>query len=341
MKKLGLIDKLIYLANSIFAFGLLMSLLIPYIPPESFPLLSVLSLAVSPLLLINVLFLVYWVLRVKRQMLLSLIVLLVCAVQFNAFYRIDFKENPTLKENSLKVMNYNVRLFNLYNWIPEETITSQISSFISEQDPDIISFQEYSATDKVNLNAYPHSQIVLKREKPSFGQAIYSKYPIINRGEVKFNSTGNNAIYADVVKGTDTIRVYNVHLQSLQINENDIDFDQESSKRLVRRLGNSFKKQQSQAETLEAHMMNSPYKTIVMADLNNTAFSYVYRKIKGNKNDAFAEKGKGLGKTFVIKHIPLRIDFILTDRAFKVNEFHTHTEKLSDHFPVSAVVSWE
>lgn len=340
MKKLGLIDKLIYLANSIFAFGLLMSLLIPYIPPDSFPLLSVLSLVVSPLLLINVLFLVYWVLRVKRQMLMSLIVLLVCVVQFNAFYRIDFKENPPLKENSLKVMNYNVRLFNLYEWIPDDTIPAQISRFIAEQDPDIISFQEYSSTDKVNLKAYPHKHVVLQKESPSFGQAIYSKYPMVNKGDINFKDTGNNAIYADVVKGKDTIRVYNVHLQSLQINEGDIDFDQESSKRLVKRMGNSFKKQQSQAEILDAHIKKAPYKTIVMADLNNTAFSYVYRKIKGNTNDAFAKRGKGLGKTFVIKHIPLRIDFILTDRAFTVNEFQTHKEELSDHFAISSVVSW-
>jgi vancomycin resistance protein VanJ len=340
VKKLGLIDKLIYLANSVFAFGLLMSLLIPYIPPDSFPLLSVLSLVVSPLLLINVLFLVYWVLRVKRQMLLSLIILLICAVQFNAFYRIDLKSPPPLKENSLKVMNYNVRLFNLYDWIPDKTIPAQISAFIAEVDPDIISFQEYSSTDKVNLKAYVHKHVVLKKQNPSFGQAIYSKYPIVNKGDIKFENSGNNAIYADIVKGKDTIRVYNVHLQSLQINASDIDFDQEASKRLLKRLSESFKIQQNQAEILEAHIKNTPHKTIVMADLNNTAFSYAYRKIKGNSNDAFAKRGKGLGKTFVIKRIPLRIDFILTDKAFTINEFNTHNERLSDHFAISTVVSW-
>lgn len=340
MKKLSLIDKLIYLLNSIFAFGLLLSLLVPYIPPQSFPMLSVLSLVVSPLLLINVLFLVYWVLRVKRQMLLSLIVLLVCIVQFNAFYRIDLKEAPPLKENSLKVMNYNVRLFNLYNWIPDKTIPAQISNFIAENDPDIISFQEYSSTNKVNLNAYPHKHVVLKKQNPPFGQAIYSKFPVVNAGDLNFKNSGNNAIYADVLKGKDTIRIYNVHLQSLQINESDIDFDQEASKRLIRRMAHSFKIQQTQAEILADHIQSSPHKTIVMADLNNTAFSYAYRKIKGTKKDAFAERGKGLGTTYLIKNIPLRIDFILTDGAFTVNSFQTHTEELSDHFAISTQLSW-
>jgi vancomycin resistance protein VanJ len=341
MKKLGLIDKLIYLVNSIFAFALILSLVIPYIPPKSFPLLSVLSLVVSPLLLINVLFLLYWVLRVKRQMLMSLIVLLICVVQFNAFYRIDLKSAPPLKENSLKVMNYNVRLFNLYNWIPDQTIPAQISTFILEEDPDIISFQEYSTTDKVDLKAYPHKHVVLKKQNPPFGQAIYSKYPIINKGNLNFDSSGNNAIYADVLKGNDTIRIYNLHMQSMQINASDIDFDQEASKRLVRRMSQSFIKQQTQAEILEAHIKESPHKTIVMADLNNTAFSYAYRKIKGNKNDAFAKRGKGLGTTYLIKKIPIRIDFIFTDQAFTVNDFQTHTEELSDHFAISSRVSWK
>lgn len=273
-------------------------------------------------------------------MLLSLIVLLICIVQFNAFYRIDLKEAPPLNENSLNVMNYNVRLFNLYDWISDSTIPAQISAFITENDPDIISFQEYSSTKKVNLNAYPHKHVVLKKQSPSFGQAIYSKFPIINKGNLNFESSGNNAIYADVIKGKDTIRIYNVHLQSLHINQSDIDFDQEASKRLVRRMAHSFKIQQAQAEILASHIQSSPHKTIVMADLNNTAFSYVYRKIKGSKNDAFAERGKGLGATYLIKNIPLRIDFILTDRTFTVNNFKTHTEELSDHFAISAELSW-
>lgn len=341
MKKLGLIDKLIFFINAIFAVCLLLSLLVPYIPPQDFPLLALLSLAVSPLLLINVLFFLFWVVRVKRQMLLSLIVLLICVVQFNAFYQFDFSDPPPSKENQLKVMNFNVRLFNIYNWIKEDNIPEQISAFIAETNPDIISFQEYSGNRKVHLSAYPHSYIHLVKKKPGFGQAIYSKYPIINKGSLNFKKTSNNAIFVDVKKGNDTIRFYNIHLQSIQINESDVDFDQEASKKIMKRISQSFQKQQSQAEAIFEHSKMTNHKTIMMADLNNTAFSYAYRKIKDNKNDAFAERGKGLGTTFVFKKTPLRIDFIFVDPAFKINDFKTHTENFSDHYPVSALVSWE
>ncbi len=341
MKKLGLIDKFIFFLNTVFALCLLLSLIVPYLPPDQFPTVSTLSLVVSPLLFVNILFLVFWVLRVKRQLLLSLIVLILTIVQFNAFYRLDFGSKPEIKEQQLKVMSYNVHMFNIYEWLPGRDIPESISELIAKDNPDIISFQEYSENGDVNLRAYPHKYIKLQREKPSFGQAIYSKFPIIKEGSLDFENSSNNCIFIDILKGNDTIRIYNIHLQSLQIDERDVDFDEESSKRLVKRISQSFSKQQSQIEQVVAHQEDVPYKTIITADLNNTAFSYVYRKLKSGKNDAFAKAGKGIGKTFRFKKIPLRIDFILTDKRLKVNEFNTYTEEYSDHYPVSALVSWD
>lgn len=341
MKGLGFIDKVIYFFNSLFALALLLSLLVPFIPPQSFPLIGVLSLVVSPLLLVNIVFFIYWLLRFKRQMLLSLIILGICFFQFNSFYRIAMTDPPPMLQKQLKVMNFNVRLFNNYDWLPDKDIPEQINGLITSTNPDIISFQEFSNNETINLNAYPHNYIQLKKQQPGFGQAIFSKYPIVNSGNLQFENTSNNAIFVDILKENDTIRIYNIHLQSIQINEKDVDFDQERSKRLLKRIANAFQVQQTQAEQLVEHSNKSPYKTIVTADLNNTAFSYVFRKIKGDKKDAFAERGSGLGKTFELKKIPLRIDFILTDPDFTVNTFETHSEKLSDHFAISSTVSWE
>lgn len=340
MKKLGFIGKVLYFFNSLFALALLLSLLVPYIPPQSVPLIGVLSLVVSPLLLINMLFFIYWLLRFKKQMLLSLIVLAVCFVQFNSFYRIEMTNPPPLQQKQLNVMSFNVRLFNNYNWLPEKDIPEQINRLIKNTNPDVISFQEFSNNAAINLNAYPHRYIQLKKQKPGFGQAIFSKYPIVNSGNLQFENTSNNAIFADILKEQDTLRIYNIHLQSIQIKENEVDFDQEHSKRLLKRIANAFQIQQTQAEKFVEHSNKNNYKTIVTADLNNTAFSFVYRKIKGAKKDAFAERGKGLGKTFELKKIPLRIDFIFTDPAFTVNTFETHSEKLSDHYAISSLLSW-
>jgi hypothetical protein len=46
--------------------------------------------------------------------------------------------------------------------------------------------------------------------------------------------------------------------------------------------------------------------------MNNSAYSYVYRNIKGTK-DSFEEAGKGFGATYKFKYYPTRIDYIFAD----------------------------
>lgn len=335
------IDKILYFINSIFALCLLLSLFVPYFPPQKFPILSVFSIMVSPLLLVNVFFFLFWLLRVKRQLFLSLIILIISFVQFNHFYQFDFSKEIPLNNNHLKVMTYNVRLFNLYEWIKDENVQWNISNLIKKENPDVLSFQEYHTKKEVELSQYPYNYEKFRGKSNKSGQAIYSKYPIVNKGSIDFKDTFNNAIFVDIIKQEDTIRIYNIHLESLQINPDDVDFDQENSERLLRRIAGSFKEQQLQTDKVVSHITQSPYKTIITADLNNTAFSYVYRQLKKGKIDAFAEAGKGLGKTFSFKKIPLRIDFIIADKEMQVQHFTTHTEKYSDHHPISATLTWE
>ena len=77
---------------------------------------------------------------------------------------------------------------------------------------------------------------------------------------------------------------------------------------------------------------------IVCGDFNNTAYSYVYKRIKGDLQDAFDEAGNGFGRTFNFKFFPVRIDFILVDKNFTINAFKTFDEQFSDHYPIMAKV---
>ena len=342
MNKLNLLQKTLYFLNVLFAFLLLLSLIVPYIPPIKFPLLSVLSLVVAPLILVQLLFLLYWLLRLKRQVLLPLLILLICFVQFNSFYRVPFFNSTNQSgEQTVKVMSYNVHSFNINRWIDNDSIVKNIDRLIRQANPDIIAFQEYHTQIPPLLAQYTYRYVKTKGKSKSFGQAIYSKYPIVAKGSLNFKSNGNNAIYADIVVRTDTLRVYNLHMESLNLTQSDIDFNQEASKRLVKRISNSFVIQQQQMEQVVAHKEKSPYPSIVAADLNNTAFSYTYRKINKNMNDTFAESGTGLGTTFKLKHIPLRIDFILADTRFVTHNYTTYNAPYSDHFPIMAVIALE
>ena len=108
--------------------------------------------------------------------------------------------------------------------------------------------------------------------------------------------------------------MYNVHLQSsgIDANVNVETLDSEQSNKLLKRLGITFKAQQSQAELVANHVAKSPYKVLMCGDFNNTVYSYVYRILKGDLLDAFETSGTGFGSTFDFKYFPVRIDFILS-----------------------------
>ena len=238
---------------------------------------------------------------------------------------------------NISVMNYNVRLFNVFDWIEGPNLKENMSQFILDKNPDILCMQEYRTDDDINFSIFPYKHIELSGNKVKNGQAIYTKFPIINSGSIEFPKTSNNAIFVDIVKGVDTIRVYNVHLQSSGIDPT-VELSKENSENLVKRVSSTFKMQQSQTEQFLIHKNKSPYKTIISGDFNNTAYSYVYKEIKGEMKDAFEQAGNGFGRTFDFKFFPVRIDFVLVDDAFDINAFKTFDVKYSDHYPVMAKV---
>ncbi len=338
MKKLNFIDKLLYIVNGVIAIVLLLSFILPFLPPKMFSVLSVLSLGVAFLILLNVLFFLYWLVRLKKQFILSLFVLFVGYIAFGTLYKFSYSKHVG-NANNFKVMNYNVRLFNLYEWIREKDIEVKINDFIKKESPDVLGIQEYHPHKNIDLSFFKYKYEELSGKKTKYGQAIFSKFPIINSGSIEFPKTANNAIFADVVKGKDTIRVYNIHLESMRINPKVEDLNTEDSERLFNRVGKTFKMQQFQTELFLMHKKQCHYKMIICGDFNNTAFSYVYRKIKGNLNDTFKEAGNGFGRSYDFKFFPVRIDFILADKEFAVNGFKTFDDRYSDHYPIMTTLS--
>lgn len=308
---------------------------LPFLTPKIFPILSVFTLVLPLLLILNAAFFIYWLLQFKKQMLLSGVVLLLGTTFINKLYKFSQDEHP-IQKNDFTVMSYNVRLFNLYDWIPVTGITDSIKDLVSKHDPDVVCFQEYAPLNKIYFKRYKHKYIFSNSDRNKTGQAIFSKFPIVDKGSINFPDSNNNVIYADLKKGKDTLRVYCMHMQSVKISPDIHEtIDEEKSKVIFKRFSNAFGKQQFQAELLQEHKSKCTYPTIVCGDLNNSAFSYVYRSVKGDMNDAFEEAGKGFGKSYNHKYYPARIDYIFTDTNFTIKTFTTFNAKTySDHFPI-------
>jgi endonuclease/exonuclease/phosphatase family metal-dependent hydrolase len=345
MKKLSAVNKVIFFINNILALLLLFSALASYIKPSSFSAAPILSLAAPVLLFVNIIFVLYWIVfGLKKQFILSLIALIISFFVSSTPYK--FKSNNKSSEDGLSIMSYNVRKFNIYNWIDDINIDSKISAFISKEDPDIVLLQEYKETKNFKLkypNYYNHKskKVYNTRIKtyPS-GLAIFSKYPIINKGSVDYEAPYTSVIFTDIVKNNDTIRFYNFHLESLGVVPDKDYFGHKNSQRLLNRLSQSFKVQQTEIETLKNHIKACKYSVILAGDMNNTAYSWVYKNLKIDLQDSFLETGSGFGKTYSFKGFPLRIDFIFTDKNINIINHKNYQDRYSDHYPIMATVSF-
>nr|WP_294785396.1 endonuclease/exonuclease/phosphatase family protein [uncultured Flavobacterium sp.] len=346
MKNLSWFNKIMFFLNIVLTVFTFSIYILPFLAPKSFPLLSVLTLFMPAFFFANGFFFVYWAIQFKKRLILSGLVLLIGITFITKFYKFSAKEYVQ-DEKDFSIMSYNVRLFNVFKWLDRDDIPENIKSFIDEKDPDILCIQEYSNSAHLDLKVYPHRYIFIDGIKIKTGQAIFSKFPIISEGNIIFPRSDNNVVYADIKRGKDIIRVYNMHLQSIKISpdvseiSDDIDnVNQQKSQRIYARISKSFKQQQEQAEIFKEHIKKCQYPIIICGDMNNSAFSYIYRSIKGKLKDAFEEAGEGFGATYKFKYYPARIDYIFTDSKMKVKQFESFSDfENSDHYPIMTRVS--
>ena len=340
MKKLSWFNKIVYVCNILLALLTFVGYALPFLAPKAFPILSVLTLGLPFLLTLNILFFFYWLLQVRKQIFLSGLVLLIGIGFVSKWYKFSADKLPE-SDQDFVLMSYNVRLFNKYKWLDNDSVLPSIKNIVKEENPDIMCFQEFSDVGENQFNEFKYSYLYYVDSRKSLGQAIFSKYPIINKGVIEFENSNNHIIFADIVKQKDTLRVYSMHLQSMNITrdveEIDNELDKQKSERIIKKISQAFSQQQQQATELAEHQDNCNYPIIICGDMNNSAFSYVYRVVKGNLNDAFEQAGGGFGKSYRFKYFPMRIDYIFSDKSIKVKEFKTFNKhQFSDHYPIKA-----
>jgi endonuclease/exonuclease/phosphatase family metal-dependent hydrolase len=348
MKNLSWFNKVMFFLNIVLTVSTFVAYVLPFLAPKLFPLLSVLTLFMPLFFILNGLFFLYWGFQFKKRMILSGLVLLMGITFINKFYKFSAKEYIE-NEKDFTVMSYNVRLLNVFRWLDREDVPENILTFINDENPDILCIQEYSYSANIDLKVYRHRYILMEGNQIKTGQAIFSKFPIIDQGNIVFPNSNNNVVFADIKKGKDIIRVYNMHLQSIkispdvtEINDNIDAINQGKSQRLFNRISKAFKIQQQQAEIIKEHKKECPYPIIICGDMNNSAFSFVYRNIKGKLKDSFEEAGKGFGATYKFRYYPARIDYIFADDKMTVKKFESFSDfENSDHYPIMAKLSME
>lgn len=326
-----------------------------FFSPKHFWIFGFLSLAIPVLLLVHITLLILNIPRLKKAFFVHLIAIIIGFAFVKATYSVSSNED----EGKLKVLSYNVRVFNNYTDLKNEDYVSskKMINWSVENDADIKCFQEYYNKDRSEIFniknkltkagwKHNHRKIVLRdRSGAEFGITIFSRYPIINSGEI-YDQDKNfmNSIFADVIVEDDTIRIYNTHLESMSINEEDVvntDRLAQSYKETGYRLRRGFTSRSLQVEALVKHIKDSPHKIILCGDLNELPYSYPYFALRNHLNNAFEKAGNGFGFTYNGKLFFLRIDNQFFSDDFIIQDFRTHRNaNCSDHFPLTGTYSW-
>ena len=340
--------------------GLSLACLAGKLDPREYKYIPFFGLAYPFLLCLNVVMIAWWIIRKQWTFAISsMIVILIGWQAFNASIGFFGKEDigPKADSSMIRMMTYNVHSFKPYGEEIIETVKEQMLDLIEDENPDIICFQEYFTRFKGPYDITDSLKRILKTKHFYFvpisendfeanGLAIFSKYPIINRGAITFQDSknGNSSIWVDVQAPGKVVRVYNVHLQSIAFDKQDynyldkikkkMDADITPSKRIVSMLRTAFIKRSNQVDEMKSHMLNCDIPYVIAGDFNDTPASYSVTQLTSYLNNSFVKAGSGFGRTYNGKFPNFQIDYIATTKSIDVLNYRIIEARLSDHFPV-------
>ena len=359
--------KIFFIAfNSIVAIIFLLTCIAPYLNPKKWWPISLLGLGFVFIIITLIAFIFFWLLFRPRYILISLLSL---AIGYNSIlvffgFHVPDKFDYNKPKNVLRIAHWNVARF--IEWKRNNNKGSRtrlkMMDQIKEQNADVLCFQEFfTSTDSQyynNLNfirkelGYPYYYFSFDNDGylQWYGQAIFSKYPLIDSGLIRYPkpSMPEALVHADVIFNGDTIRLYTTHLQSVQFEKQDYEtiekirnneVEVKSSRGIFSKLKRGVINRAGQANLVKAEISKSPYPFILTGDFNDVPNSYTYYTIKDDDlQDAFLMNGLGVGRTYYNIAPALRIDYILTSKDFAVRQFNRIIKNYSDHYMLVADV---
>lgn len=348
-----LLDGVMSLVTALVIAATVITWLLPYIDPARMWILPVLGPAAPAIYVAVVMMALYWIMRWRLMRAGIMIVLVVVGFfRVSMFYKPQFMRDYGVEpatRGSISMMTYNVRFF--YG-DDSRSSADGMARMIGEYDPDILCFQEFSAG--LAEKSRSMSALLDKYERAAFGPltpsdslsddrlAILSKYRILRAGKIL---GANVAVWADLLVGDDTVRVFNNHLRSTHISASEGDYitnrdfisDSERENKLrsiFHRFSGNSALRAEQADSIAKVIRQTETRKLVCGDFNETPVSYVYRKMSRGLDDTFREAGKGYASTFRGFADALRIDYILCSEGFETISYEVIGVDYSDHRPV-------
>lgn len=230
---------------------------------------------------------------------------------------------------------------------------NRVIQYILRAEPDVVCLQEVEVSKsdehltlselKKAMAVYPYTYFDFKiyNSRRQYGNAVFSKYPLIGKHTLRYESRGNITSVCDIVLPTDTIRLYTNHLESNRLQREDLpasvlhEQTQTALSNTTSKLEKASEVRNRQAKIIREDAERSPYPVLIVGDMNTTPVSYTYRQLQHGMRDAFLESSNAqLGHTYEMHGIGIRIDYILHSRELGADEFNIPHVDYSDHYPI-------
>lgn len=355
------------MGNLLFSFAVLtiilygLVILVPLLSSADFWFIAILGIIFPYLFILVVIVMIYWVIKKSKWVVLPAITLLISYKQISVGFGFNFSKNDQNSMNikddrALRVLSWNVARWDEANRDIRggQSYRNLMMDWVRIMDADIVCFQEFFECYDPSISVqnipvikqmgypyhyfFPSSQIFGGNFQ--FGLCIFSKFPIQDSA-YSLNGAGGHSegfSYIDCRVNNQIFRIFNTHMESFGLSRDDYEGfgTLKTTKNILQKMKRGYFLRNQQAKLLRDCMDSSPYPVIVCGDIDDIPHSYAYFKVKGNLKDVFLEKGSGLGGTYQFFSPTLRIDYILCDRRFDVQQFSRQKLIYSDHYPILA-----
>lgn len=366
--------RIIIICNVALSVSMLLLYILPLTNQRVSWFINLVALLFPFFLFLQICFLVFWLFAKRKLVWIPVITLLLCWNLICSLIGFHPSAKKKVKEDTdFRVATWNTHLFNFFenNGSLDAGMIREAKNFHA----DVFAAQEFvfslDSSSPITLEKVKrklgfkyvvaandrafgvHTNIKQKNERyHPFCVAIFSNHPILQWKKVQNLKEYNHTfLWADILVNTDTIRIFNIHLQSMHFGKNEYAFieniDQQdmnnvqsSGKNIIRKMRSAYLLRASQALDVKAEIDQSPYPVIVCGDMNDVPNSYAYQTISKNLYDSYTEKGWGIGRTFQFLSPTLRIDYVLHSKQLKLKQVQIIRPSPGDHNPVISDFSY-
>lgn len=310
-----------------------------------------------PLLALNVIMALVWLLMHRWQFLLSVAAIAVRYTMLPLFFQVSgtakvpaAEEHPSM----VTVMTHNVRLFRgaEANEAQTDSNALEFMAIVREYNPDVLCLQEYGATKRVRLtdslmlmgfNHYYGTNT--SADGLPWGTVIFSRHPI-----TYVNRIDGDKLLAELMLDGRRFRVCNVHMDSYSLDEQDFeeiervrhgDVKHTTGRTLAKVKETVLNHEREWNHGLKPMVEECTLPLLLAGDMNDIPGSWLYGQMSDRLADTYCDKGLGYVTTWGSGLLRVRIDMLFHSEGFRTLSYRRIRTDISDHCPVFASLELE